>query len=731
MTLNQAPILPALQQSFIDKTLGTLLAGGFVHFFEDNARSTPKNVYELVGTGPGTYSYVSLGSVLQLSGIGTFVDANGGAILVYLWPFLGSPNDMPPSTVGDNYYIQVYSSTGVFQEDFANVPGVPVGGGAGGSTSISDNIISNGQFVDVDFPSTATAGTPQTFNIASGTVTTEIAPGWSVTTTGTGTVNVWQIQISGATTNIGNPAYALGISTTGFSLPIQLTQKILAPRILAVTPVSATFIAQSNGSNVTLSMTYTPSLTGVAQTICSGTVTPANYSVIANATPVSITDPGVGTGFVNVNIVIPQGTSVNISCVQLCAAINNAIVGYIQETPEREIDHLFHYFQPQINFKPINSLLVGWDFVTNPKQFGVISFTTTPPGAALTFVGFYVWDQTICQSLVGTVNVSQTASGAFSATTTNPNEAFYMLQYLSSAQAVQTALSRLSVNLNAWSSNTTNVVARVYLYYGNLSSTIPSALSGAIGTIAANGVFTLTAGNWFPINQGLAFSNQITLSESPTDYGFSSWDNTANSSTISNFAIVVTFSCPTTGTNILVQSASCVPGDIPTRPAPLSKDQTLRLCQYYYEDSRNYGFREFNMDSQALPGASPQPTTQMYPSAFTIDYETIKRAVVTNIIIYSAVPTLGMVTTFLFFANGSGNIDFVNPDATFTSYWEAVAPSLDGISFRPIVSVPTAANPVVAVINGSGGKTVSSTLFFASGVLGLYYIADARLGILT
>jgi hypothetical protein len=725
MVLNQAVIMPPLQQQLWDKTLNVPLAGGFVSFFHDNARTTPKDVYELVGTGPGSYSYVNIGSVLQLSGIGTYIDSSGGNIPIYLWPFAGTPNDQPPSTTADNYYITVYSSTGVFQFDIPNWPGVSAEGGGGGNTSTSDNIISNGQFVDVDFPTTATSTNPQTFNIASGTVTTEIAPDWSVITTGTGTVNVWQIPISGATNNIGNPAYALGISTTGFSLPIQLTQKILAPRILASTPVSATFIAQSNGANVTLSMTYTPSITGAPQTLASGTAVSADYSVIANATPISITNPGVGNGFVNVSIVIPNGVSVNISCVQLAAAINNTIVGYIQETPEREIDHLFHYFQPKLNFKPISSLLVGWDFAMNPKQIHnsdlspITSFTNSPK---------YVWDQTICCSVVGTVNVAQSTIGGFQFATTNPSEAVYMLQYLSSKQALLTALSRLSVNLYAFAS-TSNVVARVYLFYGNLSSSIPT-LPTSIGTLAANGVFTLTAANWAQINQGLAFSNQVTLGTSLSDFGFSSWDNTANNSTTANFAIVVTFSCPTSGTNVVVQSTSCVPGDIPTRPAPLSFDQTLRLCQYYYEDTTQYEFREINMDSQALPGASPQPTVQMYPSAFTIDYKTVKRAVVPSLTVYSAVPTINLVTTFLFFANGSGNIDFINPDVTFATSWEVVFPGLSGITYRPIVSVPTAANPVASVTNGSGGKTVSNSLFFVSGVLGLYYIADARLGVL-
>ena len=718
MALNQAVILPPLMQQIWDKTLNVPLAGGFVNFYHDNARTTPKDVYELVGTGPGSYTYVSLGSVLQLSGIGTYIDSSGGNIPIYLWPFSGSPNDQPPSTTADNYYVTVYSLTGVFQFDIPNWPGVASGGGGGGATSTSDNIISNGQFVDVDFPVTATSSTPQTFTIASGTVTTEIAPDWSVITTGAGTVNVWQIPISGATTNIGNPAYALGISTTGFSLPIQLTQTIQAPRILASTPVSATFIAQSNGANVTLSMTYTPSITGAPQTLASGTAVSADYSVIANATPISITNPGVGTGSVNVSIVIPNGTSVNISCVQLCAAINNAIVGYIQETPEREVDHLFHYFQPAINFKPIPSLLVGWDFAVNPKQFGVTSFTNSPQ---------YVWDQTICSSVVGTINVSQGPQGSFAVATNNANEAFYMLQYLTTPESLETALSRLSVNLNAICTNHNDVIARVYLYYGNASSSIP-ILPTTIGTIAANGVFTLTAANWSQINQGLAFSNQTTLTQTFDDHGFSSFDNTANIGNVKNFAIVVTFSCPTSGSIVGVQSISCVPGDIPTRPAPMSYVDTLANCQYYYEDSRLYGATLYPMDSVAVPTAG-SPFAETFASGFNIKFETLKRTLPAYTI-FSFVPTQDMVTVFLYYADGTDHLTFINPDVAIT-IWVNTVLNKDGMIFQPvtIMGMPGSVTPIAQVVNGIAGKTVSADLYNCYSAIGLYYIADARLGV--
>lgn len=705
MLTNLAVILPPLQQQLWDKTLNVPLAGGIVRFFEDSNRSNPKNVYELTGSGPGSYTYVNIGSTLVLSGIGTYIDSSGGNIPVYLWPYDGTPTSS--QLIPDNYYITVTSSTGVFQFDIINWPGIQSSGSGNGS-STSDNIISNGQFVDVDFPSTATSSSPQSFTLAANAVT-EIAPNWSVVTTGAGTVNVWQIPVSDSGAP-GNPAYALGISTTGFSAPVQLRQRIAAPRILSNTPVSATFIAECT-TTATVSMTYTPSITNISQTICTGSATSAGFSIVSNLSPVNLTNPGNGTGFVDVAIVFPAGVSMVFSCVQLCAAINNAIVSYIQETPEREIDHLFHYFQPKINFKPINSLLVGWDFALNPQQFGVTSFSTTAG---------YVWDQTICQSVVGTVNVAQSASGGFQFATTNANEAIYMLQYLSSKQALLTALSRLSVNLEAYAS-TSNVIARVYLFYGNLSSTIPT-LATTIGTLAASGVFTLTAANWAQINQSPAFSNQVTLGTSSSDFGFSSWDNTANSSTTANFAIVVTFACPTSATNVVVQSTSCVPGDIPTRPASKTLNETLRDCQYYYEDTRPYRLTLAEMSSVANPNAGT-PFAEGFASGFSVMYDTPKR-VNPQFFIYSQVPTLGSVTATLFYATSTNTLNFINPDITFLSFWTNTFSNVEGITWET-----ASLTPIAQVINGISPGGVSATLYNSSCQIGYYYIADARLGV--
>ena len=70
-------------------------------------------------------------------------------------------------------------------------------------------------------------------------------------------------------------------------------------------------------------------------------------------------------------------------------------------------------------------MLTGWDFALNPAQLSSPAITTTPA---------YIWDQTICASAVNTINVVRVnTSGAFDATTTVNNDAFYMLQYLTGA----------------------------------------------------------------------------------------------------------------------------------------------------------------------------------------------------------------------------------------------------------------------------------------------------------
>lgn len=124
------------QEIFLDKDTGCPLSGGVVKFYRDNARTTPKEVYQLTGTPPN-YTYISLGTEVTLSSSGTFQDGSSNDITVYLFPYDTSGNI-------DLYYATVESSGAVSQftrEGFPNVS----------QEDIEDeellNFIPNGQFL--------------------------------------------------------------------------------------------------------------------------------------------------------------------------------------------------------------------------------------------------------------------------------------------------------------------------------------------------------------------------------------------------------------------------------------------------------------------------------------------------------------------------------------------------------------------------------------------------------
>ena len=714
MPLNQAIILPPLQEQLWDKTLNVPLAGGFVRFFIDGTL-TPKNVYELVGTNAGNYTYVSLGSELTLSGIGTYIDENGGNIPIYLWPFLGSPNDQPPNQTVQNYYIQVYSSTGVFQFDIHNWPGFPANAEPIESQfDTTENVISNSQFVDVTFSTAATQSSPVTYNTSNPNQVTEIAPDWSVVTNGSGSFSVWQIPVTDNTPDIGNPAYALGITSSSYLGPITLRQRILAPRLLASRYVFGSFIASSNNGSYTLTMNYTPSITGTIQQICMGTSVNSTYTIIEGSAPTFITNPGSGTGYIDITIVIPVGASVNISCVQLVGVDDDAeTVAYIEESPEREIDHLFHYFQPQINFKPIPSLLVGWDFPLNPAQFGASQTGSTTPA--------YIWDQTIMASAANNLTITRDANTmGLKVVTTGNTDAFYLLQYLDGGNAMEATLSNLSINIAAYSANMTNVVVRPYLFVGP-GGTIP-ILNTTIGTIATNGIFTLTSAammaGWVPIPNIYSSAPMSALSMMFGDIGFNGYTGKSNlsfSSTGVVFAIVIAFQAPTTATQVIIDSISCVPGDIPTRPAPQAFSEVMRECQYYYELASS-----FAVLMNSVGGGS----SASYASPFQVNYQQIKRVAPSTVsspktfTVTSTATTAANVSAVLYYDNGAAAVPTSLSDTILYgafAFWSQYNFTTAYISFVPVFKS--------AMNTASGSSTYSSAEIIFN------YKADARLGI--
>ena len=426
--------------------------------------------------------------------------------------------------------------------------------------------------------------------------------------------------------------------------------------------------------------------------------------------------------YLEYQLLLPNNGNISLTSLQLIDSALDIVYPYEQTTIERQIDHTFNYYNNPLQFKPIPSLLTGWDFALNPAQFGSPAITTTPA---------YIWDQTICASAVNTINVVRVnTSGAFDATTTVNNDAFYMLQYLTGADAFLTTLSNLSVHLSTYLLTHPGVTARVYLYYSNGGGTIPT-LPTTIGTLATSGVFTLTASNWAIIPQNLGFSNTFTMLNTGTftELKSTGWDGTsfAGQSSVPNFAIVVTFAVPTAGTQIIVNSISCVPGDIATPPAPLSFDETLRKCQAYYEKSYAPGtdvgtasttnsltFYQFATETAAT-------TNFMFQESFGFNWKQTKR-ITPNFSVFSTINanTNRLTANYVGYTSVGPATYGQSGDVALGSFWTQNSIGNQGINFTPTAVNLSSACFAVATSNG-----VQS----ASAWLSFHYVADARLGV--
>jgi hypothetical protein len=142
MAINTALLIaaPILQDYFVDKTTGLPLSGGIVTFYQDNSRTTLKNVYYQSGS-PGAYTYIPLPNPLTLSDVGTIEDANGNDVIPYFYPYSETDN-----TTKQPYYITVYSSQGQLQFTRQNFPFNPSGGSSSTTNATNDNLIANNEF---------------------------------------------------------------------------------------------------------------------------------------------------------------------------------------------------------------------------------------------------------------------------------------------------------------------------------------------------------------------------------------------------------------------------------------------------------------------------------------------------------------------------------------------------------------------------------------------------------
>lgn len=577
---------------FVDKDSGLPLAGGFIYSYRDDARNVPKTLYQLTGT-PGSYTYTALPNPIPLSGVGTPQNATGDNVAVYYYPYITNSEGQE---VLDLYYLDVRSATLVEQFVRPAWPNLSTGESPSDAPGLITNELSNAQFSKVLLNSGAT-----TFTFAAASAEEiPIAPDWTLITSGTGSVIVEQVAISGNDGVESSPAYALEITVSSGITECRLNQRFYNNSGLwSAEYLAGSFVAKSaGGTGYSLEMYYAESTPTTSTLIASAALTTSfvRYSPVPVEMPASTNTDTSSTGYVDIYLNLASSTKIQVTSVQVVPTTSGNALPYDQRSSNRELALMSDYYTPRLIAKPIPSLLVGWDFPLNPAQFG--STVTVSTTAAQ---GMYVWDQTIMSRLNANVAVARNSvTGGLQATTANTPDSFYMMQYLSGAKAKKMLGTRLSVNVSAFKGTVgSDVTCNVYLYRAAAASSFPTLTAATIGSIAASGVFTLTAGaiadGWTEIprsNLGLATGTLPTVTTATyaelndlEDLSFSGWEitSTANIADTDKFAIVVTFSAPTTATIITVNSISLVPGDIATRPAPQTADEVLRECQYYYE----------------------------------------------------------------------------------------------------------------------------------------------------
>ncbi len=593
-----------LNPYLVDKSTGTALAGGQVFFYEDDSRTTPKVVYQLsYDLSTGLYSYVALPNPIHLSGVGTIDDGNGNNIALYYFPYDEFGNLQL-------YYITAYDSNNLFQFSRDAWPynaGAGGGGGGGGDVTIDNaiglqNMITNPQFARVSFIEGSTLTVSYTGN---STTVVGIAPGWdlNIVHTNSGSLTVVQNPIIGSSALPFNPPFTLGI-TPGINLTkLSLTQSFnnnpdwAAPQLANVNGYVSTSILLGPATNVTINYLQSNDLSDPQLLLTQNNATGAyeQFNATVELDMASNTDNGI-TGYDLIEIILSTTLPSVISNVQIVPLIDTAEISVFgQTTVNRQVDQMFNYYKPQLDFKPIPSYLVGWDFVVAPFQ---TLGTSGGPYATGANSAVYINETTIVfQSVSNSFTFGKSDAGALFLTATTPTQ-LAIVQYVQAPMASAVLIERLCSMVSSVTNSADGYPVTVSIWQTDNVSLPSTVVSNDcfINTLDANGHPNSVVAGWVEVPRGNLGNAKFTTAPTPTDpydshfnyHGFAGWNETqAKAIDATYLAIVVGTGTMSTSTNFGIQSVSLQAGDIPTIPAPQSFGQTLSDCQQFYEKSFN------------------------------------------------------------------------------------------------------------------------------------------------
>lgn len=602
----------------------------------------------------------------------------------------------------------------------------------------NENQISNSNFSQINFVSPLVITTAGTYLIA---------PGWELVLTGAGSTTITQLIFSGSENIITDPAYALEISNNGWTEAYIRQRFHNNGAIWANGAITMSLTASANTSAQTISLIYAPNAPGVPQEVATGLIGTGNYVVLSGAInlPASGNSSVSTSAYIDMTIQLPPTGSVNITNFQVIGQtdpiidpatqmpyinIPSALIpSYQQESQERLIDHLFHYYKNQLVIKPKKSLLTGWNFPLNPFQYVTTTVTTN------TAITSYICDQTILRQELasqiqsGENTIDQRLNLLIKAVTAATNTRFALIQYIDSTTIlpywsyVLAAFARARI----FTSHGTAVHLKCRLIY---QAGLPPAISNiepiASWAPASDPAFALGWTAITPLNDpAYLLPNAYAIDEvsGETAYPYFSFDgfqmpNASNTSMTLGIVIYTMDNLnATSGTedSIAFDKISLIPSYFGADAQSQTFDESLRDCQFYYEKSYDIsdlpGTTTTNNTYFAEQLAGDSSPIHFYSRSFNINYKAVKRSQTQTITFYSPV-TGSSAQVHGYILNGSS--PSADADLAITN-WNQFTSGEDASCFKPV--------------NTTGLITLSQANNVAEAYLLTHYTIDARLGV--
>ncbi len=442
------------------------------------------------------------------------------------------------------------------------------------------NQITNAQFSLINFIS------PYVLTSITNPDPIEVAPGWFLELTGNGNVEIERTPLNDVLANPTNAPYALRINLTGgWTGPNILRQRLQQNGMLWANKfVSVSYTGRIEGTPVNL-VTRLVASNGMPIVILSNKTITNEFDEYKAYAPLPDTvNPDVPpAAYIDFQMLLPSTGDLYLTSFQLIASGLAGTIEYEQDAIDRQIDHTFHYYKDRLIAKPIPSYLVGWDFPLNPAQFEGDTIAATAIGADKSK---YVWDQTIIfQSEDSGVDVSRATSGGITLEAAVDTQ-MAMIQYLDQVQAREILSGNSAVALKVSSTVAQTMTLSLYASDdANLPDVSDGSNDSIVATLGANGSVATNNGVWIPLSRNnpgnVEFSSSSTSSEIMFS-GFSDNIDTPLFDTATFFAIVIGTNTVEMGNSVTFDWVSLCAGDIATRPAPKTFNETLLLCQEFY-----------------------------------------------------------------------------------------------------------------------------------------------------